>query len=194
MDDQLPPWRSRQTVAILAFGALVVSLGSCSSVDGRSAPASGAASSAPDLVSGSGEVFAGSPRDYQTKLADCLANLGFPSEVVVTEYGDLGVSSSGVDQSTMSDYLKADSTCTERLPAPPEPQSDADLDQYYKAWSSQHACLTQAGYDIPGLPTLQTFVATYRSGNLLSSPVGFVEPSRQRKAAQDCPPNNENWW
>lgn len=127
-------------------------------------------------------------------MADCLSGLGFPSEVVVTDQGDLGVNSSGVDQNTMNDYLEADRTCTAEIPAPAAPESHAELEQYYKTWSSQHLCLTEAGYDLPAAPTLDTFIATYRSGELVSSPISLLDGAQQSEAVQECPPDIEKWW
>ena len=177
----------------LVGGAALASLGACSSVDatGSAVSTGGPSSEAGDVPR---QEFVGNPRDYQTSLAKCFSDRGFPSEVVVTEQGDLAVDSAGVNQQTMRDYLEVDQMCTETLPPPPEPRSDSDLAEYYTSWSAQHECLTQAGYDIPSLPTLQTFTATFRSGELASSPVSLVEGPQQSGAAKLCPPDNDHWW
>lgn len=185
----------RPRVAIVVGSVAIVGLSSCSSGEtslsgSESQPASAVATTAV----GSGEAFAGGPREYHTKVADCLSGLGFPSEVVVTDQGDLGVNSSGVDQNTMNDYLEADRTCTAEIPAPAAPESHAELEQYYETWSSQHLCLTEAGYDLPAAPTLDTFIATYRSGELMSSPISLLDGAQQSEAVQECPPDIENWW
>ncbi len=151
----------------------------------------------PEPPAGEPKPFAGSPADYTQAVVDCLNDDGWGAEIITTESGDTSVTAPGVATlEQQQEFLAASSACTAALPPIPEARSDEELQEQYDHWIAQHACLTDAGYELPAQPSYQAYRDQLQSGEWISEPFGLltIDPEELEAAYERCPPDPEAWW
>ncbi len=83
--------------------------------------------------------------------------------------------------------------CRATLPEKPEPKTDADFRLMYDHLVGQSRCIKSEGYDVPPVPSWQSFLDAVRGDRLDWEPMALVPEGLWNEVRKKCV-NPETWW
>lgn len=172
---------SRNGPIWIALVVLVVSLSACSmSVE-------------PSATPSQRPTFAGTVSEYTRALVDCLNKAGVNATFETGPDGRAGAEIPGSSREELERNNKAIDDCKARLPAKPEPKTDADFKLMYDHLVTQSRCVKNEGYEVPPVPSWQTFLEAVRADRLEWEPVSLVPDTLMDAVRKKCV-DAESWW
>lgn len=138
-------------------------------------------------------TFAGTVSEYTRALVDCLNRSGVSASVETSEDGRAQAAFPAASRDELERNNKAIEDCRATLPAQPEPKSDADFKLMYDHLVEQSRCIKNEGYDVPRVPSWQSFLEDVRADRLDWNPVTLVPESLWSQIRKKCV-DAESWW
>lgn len=170
---------ARMCVPLLLFGA------GCSA----------AASPSPPTSASERPVFAGTKTEWTQAMATCMQKKGVKATfrvdgegVPTVEVNDPNDRGDGTSPGRI-----AWDTCQDELPVRPEPTSDADFKVMYDNLVAQSKCVQDEGYEIPPVPSWQSFLEQARAKDVDWDPTLRV-PVQLRALARKACVDQDKWW
>lgn len=138
-------------------------------------------------------TFVGTVSEYTQALVDCLKKAGVNASVETGPDGRAQAKFPATSRAELDRNNKAIDDCQAMLPAKPEPRIDADFKLMYDHLREQSQCVKDEGYDVPRVPSWQSFLETARADRLDWDPVALVPEGLWDQVRKKCV-NQETWW
>ncbi len=140
-------------------------------------------------------MFAGTRTEWTQAMAACMQQKGVRATFRIDDEGapTIEVNDPGDNGSEDSPGQIAWNTCRDELPARPEPTSDADFKLMYDNLVAQSKCVQKEGYEVPPVPSWQSFLEQAQARNIDWDPTSRV-PDQLRSSARKACIDQDKWW
>ncbi|MFT4216528.1 MAG: hypothetical protein QM619_04995 [Micropruina sp.] len=138
-------------------------------------------------------IFAGTVSEYNRALVDCLKKAGVNASFEIGPDGRARTEFPAASRTEFEENKKVVDGCRATLPAKPEPKTDADFRLMYDHFVEQSRCVKNEGYDVPPMPSWQSFLEEIRGNRLDWYLTALVPESVQDEVRKKCV-DAESWW
>lgn len=168
-------------LAAIAVAVVVLAVSGCSwTTPGPSTP-------------GQRPTFSGTVSEYVRVLADCLNKAGVNASVETGPDGRARADFPATSREELERNREVIDDCKARLPAQPSPKTDADFKLMYDHLVAQSRCIKNEGYEVPQVPSWQSFLDAVRADRLEWEPVSLVPDTLMDSLRKKCV-DAESWW
>lgn len=172
----------RYSIACTTSIALVATLSACSP------------SMAPSTLPSQRPTFSGTVSEYTRALVDCLNKAGVKASFEIGPDGRAGADIPGSSREELEGNRKVIDDCKAKLPVKPEPKTDADFKLMYDHLVAQSRCVKNEGYEVPRVPSWQSFLDAARRADPLDwDPVSLAPDTLMDSLRKKCV-DAESWW
>ncbi|MFT4294347.1 MAG: hypothetical protein QM582_02920 [Micropruina sp.] len=149
----------------------------------------------PSVSSSERPVFTGTRTEWTQALAVCMQKKGVKATFRLNSEGApvVAVDDPSDKGQESSPGRVAWNACLAELPEAPEPRNDTDFRAMYDHLIAQTKCVQKEGYDVPRVPSWQSFVEQARAKDVDWDPTSRV-PEGLRSSVRKACIDQDKWW
>ncbi len=138
-------------------------------------------------------AFSGTKTEYMQEIVSCMQRKGIAARLEVGAEGEPAMAMPGRTQAEIDRNLSAQEECYAELPSP-EPTTDADFKVMYDHMIAETDCVRRAGYDVPAIPSWQSFLEAGKARNIDWDPFSKVPDKLRTSLIRECGTDPDTWW